>query len=415
MNRRLEVLIHDSLVGHISEMPTGNVEFCFLPAYREATPRPVLGQRFESDLERIYRNRKGQRLPDFFTNLFAEGRLRDIIEEITDLEAGDDLALLSFVGRDLPGAVVVRPVGEEAAISFSKEAAKSRPIEDEAGTSAGGLRFSLAGVQLKFSMLLRDKKLTLPAKDESGDLIVKFDTPTFPQLPENEFSMLTWARAAGFDVPECRLHDADDVVGLPRRYIPEGSRLLAIRRYDRSPEGRIHQEDFAQAVGLPPGKKYEQITYEVMARLVRRFIDEEAVDELVRRLVFIIACGNSDAHLKNWSLVYPDGIRARWSPLYDQVATIAWKDPARALALKLAGVKDFARIDRSTFERFAQKADLDARRVFGEVHATLERLRSVWQDVEASPPLPRSHRESLCEHWRTVPLLRAAGALDSVR
>lgn len=188
---------------------------------------------------------------------------------------------------------------------------------------------------------------------------------------------------------------------------------MAIRRYDRKPEGRVHQEDFAQAVGLPPGKKYEQITYEVMARLVRRFIDEEAVDELVRRLVFTIASGNADAHLKNWSLVYPDSVQARWSPLYDQVATIAWKAPARALALKLAGVKDFGRIDRATFERFAEKADLDEGRVLEQVDKTLERLRKTWRGIAADLPIPRFHRDSLLEHWRTVPLLRGVGPLES--
>jgi serine/threonine-protein kinase HipA len=342
--------------------------------------------------------------------LFPEGRLREVIESSTELEAGDDLALLDFVGRDLPGAVVVRSVEEWAGGVSTVEA--PAPAADEERSPEEGLRFSLAGVQLKFSMLLRNEKLTLPLKDQSGEWIVKFDSPTFPHLPENEFSMLEWARAVGFDVPECHLHDVDVVVGFPRRYARSGSRVLAIRRYDRLPEGRVHQEDFAQAVGLPPGKKYDQITYELMARLVRAFIDEEAVDELVRRLTFAVASGNGDAHLKNWSLVYPDRIQARWSPLYDQVATIAWEGPDRALALKLAGVKDFGRVDRAAFERFAEKAAVEGRRVLERVDETLEDLRRCWGELAADLPLPPEHREALREHWRKVPLLRDAGPLD---
>jgi serine/threonine-protein kinase HipA len=199
---------------------------------------------------------------------------------------------------------------------------------------------------------------------------------------------------------------------LPRRYVPPETWVLAIRRYDRSADGRVHQEDFAQAVGLPPARKYDQITYDVMAKLVRRFIDEEAVEELVRRLVLTIATGNNDAHLKNWSLVYPDRIRARWSPLYDQVATIAWQAPDRTLALKLTGVRDFGRIDRSLFERFAQRAQIDPRRVVELVTDTVERLRATWRDLAPALPLPETHREALKDHWRRVPLLRAAGALD---
>jgi serine/threonine-protein kinase HipA len=285
-------------------------------------------------------------------------------------------------------------------------------VPDEPAALSEGLRFSLAGVQMKFSMLREADKLTLPAKDGSGEWIVKFDSPTFPDLPANEISMLEWARAAGFEVPECHLHDVEDVVGFPRGYAPAGTRVLAIRRYDRVARERVHQEDFAQAVGLPPTKKYDQVTHDLMARLVRKFIDEEAVDELVRRLVFTIASGNNDAHLKNWSLVYPDTIRARWSLLYDQVATVAWEGLDRTLALKLAGVKEFGRIDRSVLKRFAEAAQIDRQRVLDHADGTIERLRAAWREIASSLPLPKAHTKALQAHWRRVPLLRAAGPLD---
>lgn len=410
MSRRLEVLLYDRPVGSLSETPDGSVELRFLETYRELVPRPVLGQRFEDDLEKIYRSRKGQRLPDFFANVIPEGRLRDLIEKTAGLEAGDDLALLAFVGRDLPGAVSVRILDDEATVSVMQESSASR-LEDEAEATSEGLRFSLAGVQLKFSMLREADKLTLPASDSSGEWIVKFDSPTFPHLPENEFSMLEWARAAGFEVPECHLHSVEDVRGFPRRHAVADTRVLAIRRYDRLPQGgRVHQEDFAQAVGLPPKKKYDQVTHDIMARLVRRFIDEEAVDELVRRLVFTVASGNNDAHLKNWSLIYPDTIRARWSPLYDQVATVAWEGFDHTLALNLAGVKEFNRIDWSTFERFAEGAQIEKRRVLEIVETTVEKVRTSWQEIAPGLPLPETHKAALREHWRKVPLLRAAGS-----
>ncbi|HEV2856016.1 MAG TPA: HipA domain-containing protein [Thermoanaerobaculia bacterium] len=412
MSRRLEVLLHDRPVGHLSETPDGGVEFRFLDTYRELVPRPVLGQRFEDDLERAHFSRKGQRLPDFFANLIPEGRLRDLIVETAGLDPEDDMALLAFVGRDLPGAVSVRTL-EDAGTGWLFEERSEPAVEDEAEAVSEGLRFSLAGVQLKFSMLREADKLTFPAKSDTGEWIVKFDSPIFPHLPENEFSTLEWARVAGFEVPECHLHRVEDVMGFPRRYAPADTRVLAIRRYDRaSQEERIHQEDFAQAVGLPPKRKYDQITHEAMALLVRRFIDEDAVDELVRRLAFTVASGNNDAHLKNWSMIYPDTIRARWSPLYDQVATVAWEGFDRTLALKLAGVKEFGRIDQSTFERFAERAQMDRRRALDLVNGTLERLRTAWQEISSDLPLPEAHKAALREHWRKVPLLRAASSLD---
>lgn len=81
MSRRLEVLLHGRPVGHLSELPGGGVEFRFLETDRELLPRPVLGQLFKDDLERVHRNRPGQGLPDFFANLIPEGRLRGVIEE----------------------------------------------------------------------------------------------------------------------------------------------------------------------------------------------------------------------------------------------------------------------------------------------------------------------------------------------
>ncbi|HEY2738349.1 MAG TPA: hypothetical protein VGK45_08085, partial [Thermoanaerobaculia bacterium] len=108
----------------------------------------------------------------------------------------------------------------------------------------------------------------------------------------------------------------------------------------------------------------------------------------------------------------PDTIRARWSPLYDQVATVAWEGFDRSLALKLGGVKEFGRIDRSTWERFAEVAQIGTRRVLGLVSQTLEKLRAAWREIASDLPLPEAHAEALRAHWKKVPFLRAAGPLD---
>ena len=405
MSRRLEVLLHGQTIGYLTEQSDLGTELRFLSEYLRMAARPVLGQKFEDDLERAYRSRKGKRLPDFFANLIPEGRLREVIQATAELEVDDDLGLLAHVGQDLPGAVVIRPRNGEWTPSGEEPEEDTR--RDSETTES--LRFSLAGVQLKFSMLRGSEKLTLPGRNRHGEWIVKFDSPTYPNLPENELSILEWARQAGFDVPECHLHPAEDVEGFPRRFASEGTRVLAVRRYDRSPAGRVHQEDLAQAVGLPPEMKYDHVTCEAMARLVRNFIGEDGVDELVRRIVLVIAAGNNDAHLKNWSLIYPDTIQGRWSPVYDQVATIAWKGPSRELSLKLAGVKRFDRIDHAAFDRFASKSGLDPARVRQLVDGTIDRLHRAWKEIAADLPMPGEHFAALQEHWRSVPLLRNSG------
>jgi serine/threonine-protein kinase HipA len=401
-------------VGEISETAEGGTEFRFLKDYFELVPRPVLGQRFEDDLERVRRSRARERLPDFFANLIPEGRLRELIEQTTPVEAGDDLALLAYVGGDLPGAGVVRPFEGEELVSQERRGDRSGEVSEEPAPEeevGSGLRFSLAGVQLKLSMLREGEKLTVPVRDQAGNWIAKFDSPSFPHLPANEYSMMEWARAAGFDVPECHLHglgDLDETVellGVVRRLVLEGTRVLAVRRYDRTNGGRIHQEDFAQVVGLPPAKKYEQVRHEDIALLVRRFIDEGAVDEYARRLVLTVAIGNGDAHLKNWSLIYPDGRTAELAPAYDFVSTVPYL-PDDRMALNLGGTQDFGEVSLDRFRRFAARSGVPERLVVEAARETAGRLMEAWAHDEVVGRLPEALRARTASHMRSVPLSR---------
>ena len=410
---RLEVYLSGVHTGALTRRGNEPVEFRFRDEYLDLVPRPVLGQLFEDDLERTYRGKGAGELPPFFSNLVPEGRLRQIILDAAQISEDGEWELLRFVGADLPGAIEVRTSQSEIPIIPDLDLAQEPGDHGVAGEEdrAARLRFSLAGVQLKFSMLRDGEKLTLPAHGSSGDWIVKFPSPTFPHLPENEFSMMVWARESGFEVPELHLDQASVVVGAPTRWLDQDANVLSIRRFDRDDERRIHQEDFAQVVGLPPRLKYDQLTFEAMAILVRSIVNDEAGDEFVRRLVLMIACGNNDAHLKNWSLLYQDGIRAAWSPLYDQVATVGWPQPDRKLALKLGSVKDFGRIDRAAFDRFAERSGMDPQRVSRQVTETLSGLRRAWSEVGPDLPLPESHRLALEEHWQRMPVLREAGGL----
>lgn len=121
----------------------------------------------------------------------------------------------------------------------------------------------------------------------------------------------------------------------------------------------------------------------------------------------MVASGNADAHLKNWALVYPDGVRPVLSPLYDQVATIAWPEVDSSLALKLAGTRDPSRVNLDSFRRLARKASIDEDRALEAVRETLERTLLGWGAVEAK--LPVEHRAAVVGHWSRVPLLRDAG------
>lgn len=268
---------------------------------------------------------------------------------------------------------------------------------------------------MKLSLVLANERLTLPGRDQLGHWIVKFDSAQYAQLPQNEHAMMEWAREAGFEVPECRLYPVSSLDVPAAEYALEGTKVLAVRRYDRSETGdrRIHQEDFAQVIGCPPGLKYDNVKYENMLALSQRLLGRHAAEEFVRRLVLVVACGNNDAHLKNWSLLYPDGVQAQWTPLYDQISTLAWPQLDKGLALNLAATKSFNSLKIETFEVCADKAGFPRPEMRDLVTTTLERLREAWPRIQSRIELPETHRIALEEHWRRVPLLRPFGPLSS--
>lgn len=406
MRRSLDVLLGGILVGRLSEDSQGRISFRIVDEYRQLPNRPVLSQSFEDDLLKVYRGRQGK-LPAFFANLAPEGPLRDLIENSLQIPAGDELGLLQAVGGDLPGAVELRPGLDEPVGDEESEDVEFPPDLQE---DHGQLRFSLAGVQLKFSVLREGEALTLPVQGQQGDWIVKLDSSRFPQVVDNEYATLEWARAAGFPVPECYVEPAAALSPTLRGYTGADGRVLVIRRYDRVEGRRIHQEDFAQVTGLPPRLKYDHITYEQLARIVIEVAGPGAYDDFVQRLAFVIATGNTDAHLKNWSLVYPDGITAELSPLYDQVCTIAWPELKPELALKLAGMKHLLQIEERSIFKLAAKAGADGDRTASILRSSLERIADAWGKSGGRGVMPAQHVAALRGYWEKAPLLRRYAA-----
>lgn len=404
-----DVLLGDIVVGQLGRVQSGKILFRFTEAYRYLPGRSVLGQHFEDNLLKTYMGER-EELPSFFANLIPEGTLREVLQHSLGLLEGDDLQLLAAVGHDLPGNVRLRP--SEAVVNLldaSAEAASpTLPLMENEETTV--FRFSLAGVQMKFSLLKSNEKLLLPMRNQQGDWIVKFDSEIYPGLVANEFATMQWARVAGFDVPECQVRSARDLPAeLAVRTASEGS-IYLIKRYDRQGATRIHQEDLAQVAGLRPTLKYDQWTYETCARVVGAICGPTGYDEFIRRLVFMVASGNTDAHLKNWSLLYPDGINAVLTPLYDQVAVIAWPPPVAGLkiewALKFAGTKNLYRIDDDAFRRLASRSGGDPAHVSRLVQETLWRIMNAWNTGHIAELMPASHADALRTYWQRVPLFK---------
>ena len=385
-------------VGELVEDDAGYIEFKISQHYRDMARRPVLGQWFE---DHRHKNQRGERpgdLPAFFANLVPEGDLRIRLEDRLGVAPGDDLGFLCAVGGDLPGAIVV-----DQQQGDTPSAGRVRRDDD---VSAPGLRFSLAGVQLKFSMMRDGDRSTMPGRDQRGEWIVKIAFDSYPTLCVNEWVTMEWARLAGFAVPETELRTLRELVDVPHDADPS-TPVFVIRRYDREAGNRrIHQEDFQQIVGRRPHGKYDDMTCEGLTLLARRIVGESAYDEMLRRLAFVVASGNNDAHMKNWSVIYPDGIRAQLSPLYDQVFTAQWPSFAIRMALKLGGPKEFAALGVTRFRELATRLRQPPREAEDVVVEAITRIASAWTTLAGHRWVTQEYRQSLQRHWRKVPLLQ---------
>jgi serine/threonine-protein kinase HipA len=270
------------------------------------------------------------------------------------------------------------------------------------------MRFSLAGVQLKFSGIARTRGgMTIPVTGVGGDWIIKLPSTRFAGVSANEFAMMTMARMIGMDIPETRLVPLTDIEGLPSGIERIEEDAFAIRRFDRLAEGRVHIEDFAQVFGVYPEEKYGRASYISIAKVLWIETGEAGIAEFIRRLVFNTLIGNADMHLKNWSLLYPDGRRAALSPGYDFVATTAYIPDDNA-ALRFGRSKRMADLSLDELSYLAAKAGLPQGLVIDTAKTTVAAVRDVWARERANLPIAKAVSAEIERLLAIVPIAAEA-------
>lgn len=400
----LNVRLYGEDIGTITYVGTEKTLFAFNDAYVENRERPTLGLQFKDslgDLITDFRPYKIKLMP-YFSNLLPEGHLRRYLADRADIHIDREFFLLWILGQDLPGAITVVPAdGEEwpdAHYVLEGEAAK------EAAEDA--MRFSLAGVQLKFSAVeSASGGLTIPTSGVGGNRIVKLPSREFASVPENEFSMMSLARMVGINVPAIGLIDVRSISNLPDGIEKIGQQAFVIERFDRNEDSSVtHIEDFAQVFNVYPEDKYKKASYRNLISVVASESDQDDVAEFIRRLTFNVLIGNGDMHLKNWSLIYPDRRNARLAPAYDFVSTIPYIANDKS-ALTFSRTKEFTGFTTDELAHLSAKANLPKRLVLDTAKETVALFMERWEAERTNLPLHKDVVEAIDKHLTTLPIV----------
>ena len=344
MSEALDVYMHGVLAGRLERRSQARLRFTYEGEW-------VRGERQPLSLSLPVRAKpyEHEECAPFFEGLLPEGDFLKAIARTLHVSATNSFQLLTELGGECAGAISVAPRGGPLPgqdprpprwLGSSELAAllgdlPRRPLiaaidEEEDG---GGFRLSLAGAQDKVAVLREDGEIGLSHGHPPTTAILKAPIPHVEESVANEAFCMSMAAAIDLDV----------AAATPR--LADGQEYLLVERFDRggaAADGRVHQEDFCQALGYVPAEKYEKEggpSVAQCAALIRRSFSAPARDitAFLDSLLFNFVIGNYDAHSKNYSLLLDGPGSIRMTPLYDLISTIVFTGTDRKLAMRYGG------------------------------------------------------------------------------
>ena len=404
----LKLKLHGRVVGYLAGFHDGRNVLSFADEFKTDAARPTFSlitlpefPRSEKLLAEPWS--RTQKLHPTLSNLLPEGSLRELVAQGLKVHIDNEFHLFSYLGGDLPGALIAEPMEpDEVPESLLSAHGKVKVVKFEKVTREN--KFSLAGVQMKFSMKQQDGRYNLSTGDTLGDWIIKTPSTKHKDVPVNEFTAMTLASMAGIAVPEIKLVELHKLDNLPQINLPDEKLAFAIKRFDRNDGQRVHMEDFAQVLVKYPHEKYNSASYEQVAKILYHFSGDSLIDvqQFARRLLVNILLANGDAHLKNWSLLYSDQVTPRLSPAYDIVSTNVYIDNERQYALNLAKTRQWYDVTYTNFEAWATRAGVPWRAIKPHLDDTMERARGLWPKEIKGLPMNHEQKGKLQTHWANL-------------
>ncbi|TKT75714.1 type II toxin-antitoxin system HipA family toxin [Aquamicrobium sp. LC103] len=339
MTHILDVWFNEAKAGALSQDDGGALSFTYDAGYLASREARAIS--FSMSLQEApFADRT---VRPFFSGLLPDEGARQRLAGALGISSGNAFGLLEVIGGECAGALSLYPAGQappsdEDGVEIlgsgrlAEIIAKLRDRPLLGGEE--GVRLSLAGAQDKLAVCVDGQNIGLAKGGRPTTHILKPFIQALEGTVENELFCLRLAARLGLPVPKVEMRRAGEVS------------FLLVERYDRSlhKDGtitRLHQEDFCQALSVPPELKYEDEGgpgVSASLGLIDSATARPAADRLgfIRMLIFHYLVGNADAHAKNYALLYRDRV-PDLAPLYDVVCTAAYPRLAKKLAMAIGG------------------------------------------------------------------------------
>jgi len=318
----LNVELYGTLLGTLSQSGSG-LDFLVDEKVFDRYPLSSTVMSLSTPLNPRFTNPQKKRCRNFFAGLLPEGRNLSWLAQTLPVRERDTYGILRKYGKDIAGALLIYDPGDEAAARAAKAEKvgpkeirylfEHMPQEPLANSPVSG-KTSLGGMQRKIVLAKKGASWYRTHYGYPSTHILKPAPPEYPTMIYDEAFCMQLAYGIGLTGHAVWIENFDGADG------------LVIERYDRdgkAPTGRIHQEDFNQALGAHGNEKYQEYGGKVSAKRIAetldRFCGADDVRRFAEQLIFSIAIGNLDMHAKNVSVLhYPDEA-VRLAPVYDQV------------------------------------------------------------------------------------------------
>ena len=395
----LVVLLGGTRVGNVYQSPSGTFRFAYLEEWRSSRDAYPLSL----SMPLAAREHRHDAISAFLWGLLPDNeRTLDHYGRLFGVSPRNPVALLTHIGADCAGAVQLatpervhelegnRAPSRKGAIDWLTEAEVAEELKSVREHGIPGAsretvgQFSLAGAQPKIALLEERGKWGRPSGRIPTNRILKPPSGKFHGFAENEHFCLELAASLGLGAVPSRVEWFADEIA------------IVVQRFDREKRDgvwlRIHQEDFCQALGVPPIRKYESEGGPGIPDLIGllRESSTNADDDIARfiqatALNWVLAA--TDAHAKNYALLHgADGVRL--APFYDILSYLPYTD-ARLhrvkLAMRIGREYSVRRVHAADWAEMAKQCRLSQPTVVANVMTVLEGLpRAIDRAAETS-------------------------------